>query len=102
MAPDERPYLPRRRQQLARLIKSRDLTRVAVAHMLGMPINRLNNLCNGSVFPHPDELKAFESFFGLPAQTMFEPDMLAYRDAWPPKRGARPGVNYRAKREGTE
>lgn len=95
----ERPHLPRRRQQLVRLIKSRDITRKDFAKLAGLDPSRLNNLITGNTFPRPEEIKALESFFGLPVETMFEPDMLAYRHSGPPKAGARPGVNYRAKRE---
>ena len=77
--------LPRRRQPLAKFIKIHDLTYLKVANALGTNRARVANMVQGMLYPSPHECDVLESLFGLPAQVLFEPPMLAWRYDWPPR-----------------
>lgn len=64
------------------------MTANSVAKVLETDPSRIYNLCRGGTFPKPHELDALENLFGLPAEVLFEPAMLEYRNNWPPPRGA--------------
>jgi transcriptional regulator with XRE-family HTH domain len=81
--------LPHRRQRnFARFIPYHELTRHQVATRLGISKIRLNNIINGDTYPTPEELDNIEQLFGgMPAQVLFDPEMLEYRHDWPPPSG---------------
>ena len=79
--------LPHRRQQLARFILFHELTGEKVAFALGCSVTRVRNLSQGHVYASPDEIAALERLFGLPVEVLLEPDLLIYRENWPPPRG---------------
>jgi transcriptional regulator with XRE-family HTH domain len=79
--------LPHRRQQLAKFINWHDLTQAKVGEILGVNAVRVANISQGHAYPSPEEITALETLFGLPIETMFEPDMLTYRESWPPPSG---------------
>lgn len=81
--------LPHRRQRnFARFIPYHELTREQVAAAIGVNKVRLNNIINGDTFPTPDELDKIEQLFGgMPAEVLFDEEMLEYRHNWPPPRG---------------
>lgn len=80
--------LPHRRQQLAKFIKVHDLTYKKVAEALQTDAVRINNMVQGKLYPTPAECDALEALFGLPAELMLEPSMLAWRHNWPPRYGS--------------
>ena len=81
--------LPHRRQQLAKFIPFHDLTYQQVADALECDHKqRVRNLCNGHIYPSPEEILALEKLFNLPIEVLLEPAMLIYRNGpWPPLRG---------------
>ena len=45
-------------------------------------------MINGDTYPAPDELDKIERLFGgMPAEVLFDPELLEYRNNWPPPRG---------------
>jgi transcriptional regulator with XRE-family HTH domain len=81
--------LPRKRQSnFARFIPYHELTRKQVAEAIGVNMARLGNIINGDTYPTPDELDKIEKLFGgMPAQVLFDKEMLEFRENWPPPKG---------------
>jgi transcriptional regulator with XRE-family HTH domain len=76
---------------IARHIKIRDTSYNEVADAIGMGRVRFSNLARANVYPTPDELAALEAFFSLPAEVLFEPELLRFRNEWPSSRRAKAG-----------
>ena len=91
--------LPYRRQMLAKTITYRDLTVAKVAEALGVEFSEIANLAKGARYPSPDELRGLFDLFGLPVETLLEPELLRYREAteWPPR-----GPGFRGPRRAVE
>jgi hypothetical protein len=69
-------------------IKIRDLTWKQVASALDIDAIRFGNLLRGITYPTPNELERVEAYFSLPAEVLFDPGMLQWRENWPPIYGA--------------
>lgn len=81
--------LPHHQQALGKWIfRYRGLTAAEVADKIGIKYSRLSNIIKGHTYPTPEEIDALEALIGMPAEVLFDPEMLAYRESWPPPRGA--------------
>ncbi|PVE67915.1 helix-turn-helix domain-containing protein [Microbacterium testaceum] len=79
--------LPKTRQMVTEIALDRGLTRAQIAAATGIAVSAYSNHAKGRRHVSPDEAKAYEAFFGLPIQTLFDDDVLAYVNDWPPRRG---------------
>ncbi len=87
--------LPKRKQPLAKFIAFHDLSQEQFAEAISEPElgiivtkQELKTLVRGFRYPTPRELSRISAALGgLPVEVLFEPEMLAHRDAesWPPK-----------------
>ncbi|MEQ1738133.1 MAG: helix-turn-helix transcriptional regulator [Rhodoglobus sp.] len=85
--------LPHRRQQLAKFIPFHDLTAKSLAEKLDISESNVRQLVYGRRYPSPDEVRALERIFRMPAEVLLDAELLRYRNGpWPPEgRGFRPG-----------
>ncbi|WP_431221000.1 helix-turn-helix domain-containing protein [Leifsonia xyli] len=64
------------------------VTAQQAAEAMGISLGRVQSIIKGVTYPSPDELRMFSGLCNdMPYQVMFEPEMLAYVDNWPPPRG---------------
>lgn len=83
--------LPHTRQAVARFLKLNDVTQQQVADAMRTDVIHVRNIIKGHTYPSLDELQMFSKICnGMPYQVMFDPEMLAYVDNWPPPRGRVP------------
>ena len=80
--------LPHKRQKVAGFLSLNRVTAQQAADAMGVPVSRVRAIIKGLTYPSPDELRMFSGLCNdMPYQVMFDKEMLAYVDNWPPPRG---------------